>query len=293
VRTTLEMIRNELRRPDHPRLVELAEDLWWIRDPRDRSAAKAALSERVEWSVFSLLTTSGPLSESSFRERIGRLFRGPETADAELVRACLGAYRSVAPSSSELIHTDETLQGNYQEHGEIVGLLTDVGHRMGMRAWITKREQRRRYAGGTLADLLSEPEQRVYLPLVAPGPQEALERIDCIWYVRGRGAFLFDVEWMAALEEPVLVRGPAIDTTDAVVRFLVIPDERTGLVRLRLARSPLLQHQLRADNWHILKWSHVRRLHASGRTDLAALSPLLGLDPAIEQGDDQMALFAT
>lgn len=293
VRTTLDMIRNEMRRAEHPRLVELQEDLWWIRDPRDLAAAKPSLSERMEWSVFSLLTTSGPLSESSFRERIGRLFRGPETADAELVRACLAAYRSIAPSSSELIHTDETLQGNYQDHGEVVGMLADVGHRMGMRAWISRREQRRRYGEGTLADLLSEPEQRVYLPLVAPGSQEALERIDCIWYVRGRGAFLFDVEWMAALEEPVLRRGPGIDTTDAVVRFLVIPDERTELVRLRLTRSPVLEERLRVDNWHILKWSHVRRLHASPRTDLAALSSLVGLDPAIERGDDQMALFVS
>jgi hypothetical protein len=293
VRTTLDIIRTEMRRADHPRLLELREDLWWIRDPRDLAAAKPALSERVEWSVFSLLTTSGPLSETSFRERIGRLFRGPETADAELVRACLAAYRSRAPSSSELIHTDESLQGNYRDHGEVVGLLTEVGHRMGMRAWIARREQRRRYDDGTLADLLSEPEQRVYLPLVAPGPPEALERIDCIWYVRGRGAFLFDVEWLAALEEPVLVRGPSIDTTESLVRFLVIPDERTELVRLRIARSPVLERHLRADNWHILKWSHVRRLHASGRTDLAALSPLVGLDPAIEQGEDQMAMFAS
>lgn len=292
VRSTLDIIRAEMRRPDHPRLVELDEELWWIRDPRDQAAAKPALSERVEWSVFSLLTTSGPLSEASFRDRIGRIFRGPETADAELVRACLAAYRSRAPGSSELIHTDETLQGNYQEHGEVVGLLADIGHRLGMRAWISRREQRRRYGEGILADLLSEPEQRVYLPLVAPGPQEALERIDCIWYVRGRGAFLFDVEWMASLEEPVLVRGPSIDTTDALVRFLVVPDERTELVRLRLARSPLLGQRLRADNWHFLKWSHVRRLHASGRTDLAALAPLIGLDPAVEQGEDQMAMFA-
>jgi hypothetical protein len=160
-----------------------------------------------------------------------------------------------------------------------------------MRVWIAKREQRRRYREGTLADVLSEPEQRVYLPLVAPGPQEVLDEIDCIWYVRGKGAFLFDVEWQAALDEPVLKRGPRIETTDNVVRFLVMPDERTPLLRLRLERSPVLRRRLQADNWHILKWSHLRRLHASARSDLAALSPLLGLDPEIERGEDQLAMF--
>ena len=160
-----------------------------------------------------------------------------------------------------------------------------------MRTWITEREQRRNYGGGRLGDLLSDPEQRVYLPLVAPGPQEVLEEIDCIWYVRGKGAFLIDVEWQAALHDAVLKRGPRIETTDNIVRFLVVPDERTDLLRLRLERSPVLRGRMAADNWHILKWSHVRRLQASPRADLAVLSPLLGLDPDVERGEDQMPMF--
>jgi hypothetical protein len=292
VRLTLDIIRRELRRPDHPRLVEVDEDRWWLRDPRDLAAAKASLSERVEWGIFSLLTTSGGISTAAFEERVGRLFRGPETADPELVQACLASYRSGEPSPDGLIRTADSLPQRYAEHGEIVGLLTDVAHRLGMRAWITKREQRRSYAGKPLADLLSDPERRVYLPLVAPGPQEALEEIDCIWYVRGRGAFLFDVEWMAALDDAVLRRGPRIETTDSLVRFLVVADERVPLVRLRLARSPILRARLEQDNWHILKWSNVRRLHAARQVSLASLGPLLGLDPEVERGDDQMAMFS-
>ena len=207
------------------------------------------------------------------------------------MQACLASYRTAEPSPDGLIRTAESLPRRYAEHGEMVGLLTEFAHRLGMRAWVTKREQRRSYQGQPLADLLSDPERRVYLPLVAPGPQEVLEEIDCIWYVRGRGAFLFDVEWMAALDEAVLRRGPRIETTDALVRFLVVADERIPLLRLRLARSPILRARLEEDNWHILRWSNVRRLHASKRASLAALGPLLGLDPEVERGDDQMAMF--
>jgi len=292
VRLTLDIIRRELRRPDHPRLVEVEEDLWWLRDSRDLAAAKAPLSERLEWGIFSLLSTSGGISQASFDERVSRLFRGPETADPELVRACLESYRSAEPSPDGLIRTAESLPHRYAEHGEMVGRLTEFAHRLGMRAWITKREQRRSYQGKALADLLSDPERRVYLPLVAPGPQEVLEEIDCIWYVRGRGAFLFDVEWMSALDDAVLRRGPRIETTDSLVRFLVVADERVPLLRLRLARSPLLRARLEEDNWHILRWSNVRRLQAAKRANLAALSPLLGLDPEVERGDDQIAMFS-
>jgi hypothetical protein len=291
VRLTIDLIRRELRRAEHPRLAEIEEELWWLRDEHDLAAAKTPLSERLEWGIFSLLTTSGGISQDAFDERIGRLFRGPETADAELVAACLASYRSGDASEDGLIRTDESLPGRYAEHGEIVGLLTDVAHRLGMRAWIARREQRRTYQGKPLADLLGEPEQRVYLPLVAPGPQEVLEEIDCIWYVRGRGAFVFEVEWMAAFHEPVMQRGPRIETSDSLVRFLVLPDERVPLARLRLERSPVLRARLEEDNWHILRWSSVRRLHAARRVSLASLGPLVGLDPEAEPGEDQMALF--
>jgi hypothetical protein len=293
VRLTLEMIRRELSRRNHPRLVELEEGIWWMDDARDLTLAKVPLSERVEWSVFSLLTTGGNLTERSFRERIARLYRGPETVDAELVEACLASYRSRSTSIDGTLTTDETLPDRYAEHGTIVGMLVELGHRMGLRAWAAKREQRRRYRDGQVADLLSEPEQRVYLPLVAPGAPEALDEIDCLWYVRGRGAFLFDIEWMAALDEPLRRRGPRIETTESLVRFLVVPDERSELIRLRLARSPLLRERLRADNWHILKWTNVRRLFESGRSDLSALSPFIGLDPPVERGDDQIPMFGS
>jgi hypothetical protein len=291
VRLTLDIIRKELRKTDHPRIVELEEDLWWLHQPRDLAAAKAPLSERLEWGIFSLLSTSGGISRAAFDDRVRRLFRGPETVDAELVEATLASYRSPLPSEDGLIRTDESLQRRYAEHGEIVGMLADFAHRAGMRVWITEREQRRRYRGAPLGDLLSDPERRVYLPLVAPAPQEVLEEIDCIWYVRGKGAFLFDVEWQAALDEAVLKRGPRIETTDNLVRFLVVPDERAPLLHLRLERSPVLRRRLEADNWHILKWSHVQRLGASPQADLSVLSPLLGLDPDVERGEDQLPIF--
>jgi hypothetical protein len=71
-----------------------------------------------------------------------------------------------------------------------------------------------------------------------------------------------------------------------------VADERVPLLRLRLQRSPLLRARLDEDNWHILRWSNLRRLHAGKRASLAALSPLLGLDPGADQGQDQMAMFS-
>ena len=258
---------------------------------RHRRGARPPLSDRLEWAVFSLLSTSGGLTESAFFDRVAGMFRGHDTPDEELVRACLESYRSGELSPDGLLRTDDSLQGRYEEHGNLVGMLAEYGHRLGLRCWISRREQRRQFRGRTLSEMLSEAEQRAYLPLIAPGAVEALEAVDCIWYLRGKATFLFEVEWTAMLDEPVLRRGPRIESSETLVRFLVIPPERTELVRLKLARSPLLRARMEEDNWHILKADHLRRLHARDEADLESLGPMLGLDPEIEKQGEQLALF--
>jgi hypothetical protein len=291
VRLTLDIVMGELRRPDHPRLQELPGGRWWLRDAGDLAGVSPPLSDRVEWAVYSLLSTSGGIAEGAFFARIAGMFRGHDTPDDDLVRACLESYRSREPSMDGLLRTDDPLQARFEEHGALVGLLTEFGHRLGLRCWISRREQRRLFNGRPLGELLSEAEQRVYLPLVHPGDGEALEAVDCMWYVRGKASFVFEVEWTAMLHEAVLQRGARIPTTDTLVRFLVIPPERTELVRLKLARSPLLQQRVDEDNWHFVKSDHLRRFLTSDDADLDGLAPLLGLDPAIERRGEQLPLF--
>ncbi|HUR16513.1 MAG TPA: hypothetical protein VMZ33_04465, partial [Candidatus Limnocylindrales bacterium] len=136
-----------------------------------------------------------------------------------------------------------------------------------------------------------EDELRVYLPLIAAGDPQTLEQIDAIWYLRGKATFLFEVEWTAMLTDALLRRGPRIPSDETIVRFLVVPPERIELMRLKLARSPLLRKALEEQNWHILKSNHLRRLHGRDTADLDDLAPLLGLDPDIEREAEQLPLF--
>jgi hypothetical protein len=112
--------------------------------------------------------------------------------------------------------------------------------------------------------------------------------------VPGRATFLFEVEWTAMIGETLLRRHARIPASDEVVRFLVVPAERTALVRYKLERSPLLRTAMEQGNWHILKWSHVRDFLAADPLTLDALEPYLGLDPAAERRDgQQLPLFVS
>ncbi|MGZ6344097.1 MAG: hypothetical protein ACXWOW_02125 [Candidatus Limnocylindrales bacterium] len=288
----LELVMGELRRPDHPRLAELEGGRWWLRDPRDVADAAVPLSDRVEWAVFSLLSTAGGISEAAFFDRIASMFRGHDTPDEALVRACLESYRSPT-ATAQALRTADDLQARYREHAELIGLLTEYGHRLGLRCWIGRPEQRHRYLGGTLGDLLSDAELHAYLPLISRGAQETLEATDAIWYLRGKATFLFEVEWTAMLAEPVLRRGARIPTDDTVVRFLIIAPERTELISFKLERSPVLRRTLEADNWHFLKAPHLRALVDREEVSLDLLGPYLGLDPEVEASGEQLSLFSS
>ncbi|MBX3031115.1 MAG: hypothetical protein KF809_13285 [Chloroflexi bacterium] len=291
VRVMLDAVADELHRADHPRLMEIEPGRWWLRDPADVAGARPPLADRVEWAVYSLLSTSGGIPAAAFTRRITSMFRGHDTPDEELIRACVDSYRVNVPDSEGLVQAPGSLQDRYLEHGDLVAGLAELGHRFGLRVWLAPREQRRMYRGRPVGSLLNELELRAYLPLVASGPVEAVEQVDCIWYLRGKATLMFEVEWTAMLGEPVLRRGAAIPTTDTLVRFLVIPAARTELVRLKIERSPLLRERLEQDNWHILKAEHLRSLMASETPSLDDLAPLLGLDPPIERLGEQLPLF--
>ena len=290
VRLLMEIVMGELRRPDHPRLLELEPGRWWLRAERDLVLARPPLSDRLEWAVFGLLSTSQGIDEGLFFERVARMFSGHDTPDPEMVRAILDSYRDPA-STQVALRPQDALTGRHVEHGELVGLLVEYGHRLGLRCHVSDKERRRHYRGGTVDDLLSEDEQRAYVPLVAPGDAATLEQIDCIWYLRGKATFMFEVEWTAMVTDALLRRGPRIPSHETIVRFLVIPPERVELVRLKLARSPLLRRALDEQNWHILKADHLRRLHARDEAGLDQLAPVLGLDPEIEREAEQLPLF--
>jgi hypothetical protein len=285
----LALIRDALAGAEDRRLVKVGDDRWWLGDRTDRDSAAVPLADRVEWAVYSLLSTAGPLSEAQFMERIAGLFTGPDLPDEALVRACLESYRSRSSTLDRLVTTDDVV-GRSHEHGELIADLVDLGHRLGFSCWIGGRQQSRRLDGVPLSERLDDREL-AGPPYLGRIRGDDLAEVDVVWYVRGRAAFLWEIEWTAMLGEPVLRRHARIPHDDRLVRFLVVLPERAELVRHKLERSPLLRAELEASGWHLLKADHLRDWSRRDAVELADLEALLGLDPAVERTGDQLSLF--
>ena len=283
------LIREELWRDDHPTLVRIGDEArpqWWLQAPE---LAERPLADRVEWATWSILSTAGRIDEAGFFDRIYRLFPGLQAPDEELVRACLASY--VAPGERGSLATADELAGRTEDHARTIVALVEYGHRLGLRAWIAAREQDRPAGGIPLIERLTDEERRVYLPLVVRAPADALGAVDVIWYLRGKLAFLFEVEWTAMIGDAVLRRGREIPGNDQQARFLVVPAERSELLRLKLQRSPWLRAEMERQNWHVLKWPHLDTLAARPGARMEWLEPILGLDPLIERGGEQLTMF--
>ncbi|MEO5965628.1 MAG: hypothetical protein ABIR11_09195, partial [Candidatus Limnocylindrales bacterium] len=216
-------------------------------------------------------------------------FTGPDLPDEALVRACLDSYRSISSTPDRLVTTDDLVRRS-QEHGDLIARLVALGHRLGFSCWIGARQQPRRMDGVPLAELLDDREL-AGPPYLGRIRAEDLEEVDVIWYVRGRAAFLWEIEWTAMLGETVLRRHARIPVDDRLVRFLVVLPERAELVRHKLERSPLLRAEVEQGSWHILKANHLRDWAARDAVELADMEALLGLDPAVERTGDQLSLF--
>jgi len=290
VERVLALVRDELGRPTQHRLAEIEPGRWWLGERQDREAAAVPLADRVEWAVYSLLSTAGPLPEGAFFERVAALFSGHDLPDEALVRACLASYRSPASTAERLV-TGEDVRRRTADHTELLALLANGGHRLGMSVWLGRREQGRRIGDRTLGDFLDERERTAWLASVSRAPTEDLEAVDCIWYVRGRSALLFEVEWTAMLGDVLLRRHARIPPDEHLVRILAIAPERAELVRHKLDASPLLRGALTEGNWHLVLWPYLRAWLERDPLELDGLEPFLGLEPAVERRGEQLGLF--
>ena len=285
----LVLIEDELSRPDQRKIAPSEGGRFWLRDPRDEAEAAAPLSDRLEWAIFSLLGTGASVPEAAVRARVEETFVGPDAPDPWLVDACLASYGVPAPGDRRLVARDD-LQARTREHAAMIGLLADLGHRLGVHVFIAPREQGRRAGRAPLGAKLLADERDPSLGFLGRSGADALEQVDCCWYVRPRFAFLFEVEWTAMLGEPVLRRGRGIAADERIVRFLVLPPERVELLRRKLEHSPVLRAALQAGNWHVLRIDALRRFAARPSPTLGDLEPYLGLDPVADR-PDQLPLF--
>ena len=253
------------------------------------------LDDRVEWAVWGVLSAAREVDPRSLLRRTYALFRGVETPDRALIEGAVASYAGQSDEGRWRIFDADALVARQASQAQLAADLVDAGHRLGFKVHVGRDLQRRAVPashadrGRTLVDLLTDAERLAGPAHSLRGPADALEFVDCVWYDRGRMAFLWQLEWTARLYRSLVSIGEAIPDDDRVFRFLAIADERAALLQEKLDRSAPLADIVRRRGWRFVKWRPLRGFLADGAAGLDGLEAVLGLEPAVEQKGHQLA----
>ncbi|MBI2764712.1 MAG: hypothetical protein HYX53_02240, partial [Chloroflexi bacterium] len=255
---------------------------------------RAPLDDRVEWAVWGLLSSSREIDTRSVLKRVYALFHGQETPDRELVERCLASYGAQRDDGMWAIRDADALVQRQAEQTRLAARLVDCGHRLGFMAHVGRDLQRRPLPeplgsnGQTLLDMLTEEEREAHLGRHVRGSAEALRFVDVVWYGKGKMVFLWHIDWTARLHRPIVDIGEAITDDENAFRFVAVPEERKGLVVLKLSRAPALAEVARSRGWRFVKWAPLRSFASDASMKLSDLEQVLGLEPAVERSAHQL-----
>lgn len=136
----------------------------------------------------------------------------------------------------------------------------------------------------TVAEFVAELEtlgQRIGVQVAVDKPPYHV-----VWVADGAlHAFLFAP---TAVVHTLAALGPADENT---ARYLVVPERRVALLRLKLRRSPIYGRILQQGGWTIVRRPFLQRLLQQPAVDIHALKQIIGLDPIVEKGEAQIPLF--
>ena len=201
---------------------------------------------------------------------------------------CAPALRVRALGAHGQVRTEEELASRLDDHARILDQVADSAI-----AWafaLGRQAGAGRTVNGQLGGSAAEDERRAYLPLIVRAPAEALGAVDAIWYVRGRFTFLIEVEWTAMFGDPVLRRGRGSPGRDQGALLSCPPSGRSWCAPSCADRRGC------ATRWSARtgtssSGSTSRRWPHGTRRSLDWLEPVLGLDPLIERGGEQLTMF--
>lgn len=251
------------------------------------------LEDRVEWGVWTLLSSAKELDTRTALRRAYGLFRGLETPDRELVQRCLASYGSQGDDGRWRLREEDALVLRHAEQTALAAALADTGHRLGFRVRFGRELRRRPLAGelaarGTvLADLLLDSDRDTTLVRSVRGSADALDLVDVLW-TGTKMTFLWQLDWTARAHRSIVALGEAIPDGDRVFRFYAVADARQALLAWKLPRLPEVAETVSKRGWRLVKWEPLRRFATDPGSDLAALEQVLGLEPEVEQAGQQL-----
>jgi hypothetical protein len=224
---------------------------WWH---QDLSLSSLPHSDQVEITLVKLLINhSGPLTEKEIYHHIYQAFPGLLTPRESYIQALLESYgenTNEDPCQWMLKPSDQP-KNRKNDLNDIKSILTNMGRELGFSVVFKE-----------VADNI----------------------IHLIWGTEITQHYNFFIS-VSGLLHKIINRysSPPINS------WIVLPGSRAGLIHHKIQRNPILDKKI-TDQYHFLKFRHVRRLEEQGGLTHTNIQEQLGLDP-FTTGSPQLPLI--
>jgi 16S rRNA G966 N2-methylase RsmD len=226
---------------------------WWFKDPSQIAhLERIPLIDRVESAIVDVLHSKVKVSFDDVLQYVFKKFPNALTPETEDVNELLSEYAEKTSDGNWIMKP--IVKGRESEHTKLIFYLANMGKLAGFDVWIGQKEQGDIFNGERLGKLVT-PKDPVWR-FIPTHNLDRVKQIDVIWHDEGRIKYEFEVENTTAITEAI-VRGSNIPH-DHVMRLIVIPEEREGLL-FRKMKEPLLGDRIVKDNWKFIFYKDVKR----------------------------------
>jgi hypothetical protein len=201
---------------------------WWLKEKLFLD--RASLSERVEAIIIDILNRRVVVSFDEILEEIFTKFQNALTPDTQSIKAILEEYAEKTDGKWQL---KKEMRLRQSQHNQIIQMLVDLGKKAGLDVY---------------ADLPEYRGTKLSLPL-SKDKIDRIREIDALWLTNNEILYEFEVENSTGISDAI-IRGSNIPSTN-VKRFIVIPEERTNLLMMKIA-EPILKENIDQYNWNFI-----------------------------------------
>lgn len=214
---------------------------WWLKEPSSVAfLQRVPLAERVEKAVINVLNRKVKASFDEILQEVFLNFPNALTPDTSSVQVVLKEYAKKTPDKKWMLKPSVKLRES--EHDIVIELIGQIGEALDFEV---------------IADI---PKRRAgKLPFDCLNPDRVLE-IDAIWLKDSKARYEFEVENTTGITDG-LIRGTNLPD-GGVKRIIVIPEERTSLLKRRL-REEHIRELIEQYHWKFTYYSDIQAMYAS------------------------------
>lgn len=223
---------------------------WWFKNPVEIPYIEMVpLNERVERVVIETLQDKIKITFDDLLQQIFIKFPNALTPETKGIGEILEEYAETVPGGKWCLRPH--FKEREGEHSKVICYLANLGKKLGYKVWIGLKEQGDKFKNEALAVWCDERD--LNLPTIPIANLERVKNIDVLWYKENLVVSLFEVENTTSITEAI-VRGANVPYL--VNRFIVIPEERAGLLDKKL-KDPVLAERVKKDNWRRIYYSNL------------------------------------